>query len=235
MSKEKNEILGVIFDRDPDIGPIVDSDRSMFYLPYFKDEEYFSSYENEIIFYKGVESLVRKHSFYSKYINYLIEVVGINTCQVLSNIEVGDKKQKITFEMHHGPILTLFDIVMVVTNHLRVNGEKKLTTFKVADIVLEEHRLNNIRTVLLTKSVHQQVHDDNIMLNYNQGYGDTGAFLKKYKDGITRDMAHKINEYIKWSIDNDSFDNDVFKISEDLKRWGNNDFDNLGERVSNDD
>ena len=174
MSKIE-DMHGVIFDQDPELGPKVDSDSSIFYLLFNKNEEFFSVYENEIVFYKGVESLVRKHPFYSKYINYIIDVVGIRTCQVLSNIEVEEnkKKQKVTFELHHGPILTLFDTVQIVCNWLRFHGDTNITTFKVAKIIIEEHRLNNIRTVLVTKSVHQQIHENNIQLSYKQGFGDT--------------------------------------------------------------
>lgn len=227
MSKSEN-MHGVIFDNDPDLGPKVDSDSSLFYLLFDKNEEFFSVYENEISFYKEVEKLVRKHPFYSKYISYLINVVGIKTCQVLSNIEMDEnaKKQKVTIEMHHGPILTLFDTVMIICNWLRANGHE-LTTFKVANIVIEEHRLNNIRTVLVSKSVHQQIHEGNIQLNYQQGFGDTQAFLEKYKDGVDKEMRQKINKYISWSLENDSMDNDVLKLAETMKQWGNNDFDEI--------
>lgn len=225
MSRTTSEnMLGVIFDNTEKSKPKIDSDRSLFYIPYYKDEEYFSSYENEIAFYKGVESLVRKHAFYSKYIRYLIEVVGINTCQVLSNIPIEDKS-KVTIEMHHGPILTLFDIAMIVTTHLRKQGFDKITTPYVADLILEEHRLNHVRVVLVSKSVHQKIHEDEIILNYRQGFGDTGEFLEKYHDGLSNEMKVKINQYIDWSMKNDSYDHDVFKLSEKMKRWGNNDLD----------
>lgn len=230
MSKKEN-MHGVIFDNDAELGPVVDSDSSLFYLLFNKNEEYFSIYENEITFYKGVESLVRKLPFYSKYIKYLIDVVGIKTCQVLSNIELDEnsKKQKVTIEMHHGPILTLFDIVQIICNWLRHIGDEEITTFKVAKIIIEEHRLNNIRTVLVSKSVHQQIHEGNIQLNYKQGFGDTQAFLEKYRDGVDKEMRAKLNKYIEWSLENDSTDNDVLKLAETLKQWGDNDFDSIGE------
>lgn len=230
MSKQE-DMHGVIFDTDPEMGPVVDSDSSLFYLLFNKNEEYFSIYENEITFYKGVEQLVRKHKFYAKYIKYLIEVVGIKTCQVLSNIEVDEnsKKQKVTIEMHHGPILTLFDIVQIVCTWLRAKGDENITTFKVAKIIIEEHRLNNIRTVLVTKSVHQQIHEGNIQLNYRQGFGDTQAFLEKYKEGVSKEMRAKINKYIEWSLENDSTDNDILKLADTMRKWGDNDFDSIGE------
>lgn len=227
MASRKENMLGVIFDDYASEFPIVDSHNSSYYIPFFKDEEYFSSYENYIRFIKAVESNVRKHPFYKKYISYLVNVVGMNTCQVLSNIQIeeGKQKEKLTIEMHHGPILTLFDICCIVTNYLIAINSPDITTFHVANIVLEEHRLNNVRVVLLTKTVHDMVHADNIMLNYNMGFGDTATFLKKYGVGVDRDMRVRINKYIKWSQENDSFDNGVLEVVETMKSYGNNDFD----------
>lgn len=224
MSKNKEDMLGVTFDNTDKSFPYIDSDNSLFYIPFYKDIEYFDNYENKIKFVKGVESLVRKHAFYKKYKDYLINVVGMNTCQVLSNITTDDN---VTIEMHHGPMLTLFDVCMIVTNYLIRTGCDRITTMYVANIVIEEHRLNNVRVVLLCKSVHQKIDDDDIILNYNQGFGDTNAFLEKYKAGVDKSMRHNINAYIKWSMENDSSDNDVFKIAETLKSWGNNDYEDL--------
>ena len=229
MARKEN-MLGVIFDDYKSPFPIVDSGNSSYYIPFYKDDEFFSSYENYIRFIKAVEKLVRKHTFYKKYISYLINVVGMNTCQVLSNISVSDSgksKEDVTIEMHHGPILTLFDICAIVTNYLMHQPNTNITTFSVANIVLEEHRLNNVRVVLLAKTVHDMVHNDNIQLNYNMGFGDTNTFLKKYASGIDRDMARKINQYIEWSKNNDSFDNNVLEVAETMKEYGNNDFDDF--------
>ena len=222
MSKKEN-ILGVTFEDTSH--PVVDSNASIYYIPFDKTEEYFDVYENYVKFVKACESLVRKHKFYKTYIKYLIDVVGMNTCQVLPGTEVEEgKSKKVTIEMHHGPILTLFDICSIVLNAYIKRGTKNITTFMVADTVIEEHRLNHVRVILLSKSVHDQVHLDNIQLNYQMGFGDTQAFLEKWNDGLDDSMKKNINEYIEWSKKNDSFDNDVLALSEHMKIWGNNDF-----------
>ena len=225
---KKEEMLGVTFVNDTN-EPSIDSNNSMYYIPFYKTDEYFDVYENTVTFIKNCEALVRKHSFYKSYINYIINVVGMKTCQVLPNIEVDESGQNnITIEMHHGPILTLFDTCEIVLNHLRHIGCKDITTFKVANIVLEEHRLNNVRVIMLSKSVHQKVHDDSIMLNYRMGFGNTYEFLRKYADGVDRSMRKNINDYIKWSMENDSYDNDVLAISEHMEQY-ENDFDTYNE------
>ena len=224
---KKEEMLGVEFNTDPS-EPFVDSSMSPFYIPFYKTEEYFEVYENYCTFVKACENNVRRSKFYKTYIKYLTDIVGMKCCQVLPNVEVEEgPKKKVTIEMHHGPILTLFDTCSIVLNHLRKQGDPFITTFKVADIVLEEHRLNHVRVVLLSKTVHQAVHNDDIFLNYKMGFGDTQAFLEKYNDGIDKILRHKINEYIKWSMENDSTDNNVLELSESMKVWGNNDFDDF--------
>jgi hypothetical protein len=218
----KNDVPGIIFEGTK--SPIVDSDNAMYYLEYDKTDDYFGYYDNEIKFYKGVEKLVRKHDFIQRvYPKYLKEIVGLKTCQVLSNIE-SDDKNKVKIEMHHGPILTLFDTCEIVTKHLLANNDPHITTPLVANIVVEQHRLNNVRVLFLAKSVHDKVHEDGIYINYNQGFGDTLEFLETFKDGVDKNMRMKINEYIAWSLSHDSTDSDIFALADTMREWGNNDY-----------
>lgn len=224
------EIPGIIFENTE--APIVDSNNANYYIEFDKTEDYFSYYDNEIAFYRGVEKLVRKHKFIqSIYPKYLKEVVGLNTCQVMPGIEADDKN-KVKIEMHHGPILTLFDICEIVTKHMRANPKKypHINTFTVANEVVEQHRQNHVRVIFLSKSVHSKLHEEgNIFLNYKQGFGDTLKFLELYKDGVDKDMKMKINEYIAWSMEHDSTDNDIFNLAETMREWGNNDYSDADE------
>lgn len=216
------EIPGIIFENAK--SPIVDSDNANYYLEYDKTDEYFGYYDNEIAFIKGVERMVRKHKFIQvTYPKYLKEVVGLKTCQIMPGIE-SDDKNKIRIELHHGPILTLFDICEIVTRHMRVHKYPYMNTFSVANEVVEQHRLNNVRVMFLAKSVHDKVHDEGIYINYKQGFGDTLRFLKLFKDGVNKDMKIKINEYLAWSLEHDSTDSNVLKIAETMREWGNNDY-----------
>jgi hypothetical protein len=216
------EIPGIIFENAK--SPIVDSDNANYYLEYDKTDEYFGYYDNEIAFIKGVERMVRKHKFIQvTYPKYLKEVVGLKTCQIMPGIE-SDDKNKIRIELHHGPILTLFDICEIVTRHMRVHKYPYMNTFSVANEVVEQHRLNNVRVMFLAKSVHDKVHDEGIYINYKQGFGDTLRFLKLFKDGVNKDMKIKINEYLAWSLEHDSTDSNVLQIAETMREWGNNDY-----------
>ncbi len=223
---KSQQMPGIIFDRIDSPHPRVDSDNATFYLEYDKTEDYFSFFDNEVAFYKGCEDLVRAHEFIRvTYPRYLKEVVGLDTCQIFPNIKDDDRK-RVSIEMHHFP-LTLFDICEIVTKDLRAKHDKNITTPKVANIVVEEHRQNHCRIIKVNKSAHQKIHDDEIYINYAQGFGDTIAFLEKYHLGVDKAMRQKINDYLAWSLEHDSTDNGVLQLADVMKSWGNNDFDDI--------
>ncbi len=120
--------------------------------------------------------------------------------------------------MHHGPILTLFDCVAIVLEYLLYKKEK-ITTFSVANIIIEEHFNYNIQTVMLCKTVHEQVHENNVFLNMKQGFGNLNRFLEKYKEGVQPEQIYKINKYIELSHQYDSFDKDVLKLNKNVTKW----------------
>lgn len=197
--------------------PTIDSEYSLFELPFYKNVEYFANIDNFVQFVKSVEKLVRTSEYYKRYIKYLKEDLGLNYCQVLSNIK-SDEKEKIEIHMHHGPILSLFDCVNIVTDHM-IFHEEKINTFIVAEEIIKEHFNNNIQVVMLTKTVHEEVHANNIFINLKQGFGDINTFLKKYRDGINNEQITKINNYIDLSLKYDSFDKDTLKLQDTVKCW----------------
>lgn len=197
--------------------PTIDSEFSLFELPFYKNEEYFSNIDNFVQFVKNVEKMVRTSVYYKKYINYLKNDLGLDYCQVLSNIK-SDEKDKIEIHMHHGPILTLFDYVSIITDYMLIKKEK-INTFIIADKVLEEHFNNIIQVVMLSKTVHEEVHANNIFLNLKQAFGDLNCFIKKYKDGINNEYKEKINKYIETSLKYDSFDKETLKLKDTIKCW----------------
>jgi hypothetical protein len=209
-----NQLPNIDFKK-PIKNPTIDAETSEFELPFYKDVEYFSNLDNFVGFIKAVERLVRTSTYYSRYIKYLKEDIGLTACQVLSNIE---DEEYATVEMHHGPILTLFDYVSIITDWMLATGEK-INSFRVADILLEEHFLNNVQVVMLSKTVHEQVHENNVFINLNQAFGSLDRFLTKYRKGLHPEQIQKINKYIKMSTEYDSFDKDVLKLSGVVKKW----------------
>ncbi len=214
----KNDIPGIDV-KTPIQNPTIDSDESFYEIPFYKDEDYFFSLENEVAFIKAVEKVVRTSKYYSRYIAHIKNDIGLNFCQVKGNIvedEEGEGKTKNLIEMHHGPVLTLFDVTSIILNHMILHGEK-ITTFSVAHKVLEEHFEHRVQTVMLCKTVHEMVHDGKIFLSLKQGFGDLGAFLEKYFDGIDEQQIKIINDYIERSEKYES--NDFGNLKVIITRW----------------
>jgi hypothetical protein len=201
------ELPDIVYDTGK--SPIVDSPNSMFILPYEKDWEYFSNLESKTRFIKGCEKLVRKDTRYRKYINKLKREVKLNHCQVLSGLT----DQDCTIEMHHGPIFTLYDICEIVLDYFLEHGWR-ITTFEVADVVLKEHWKNHIQVVMLSTTIHQEVHDRELFINMKQAWGDLNAFLKKYK--LNNDLKDKYNRYLDRSLMMDSTSYELLKLSDRL-------------------
>lgn len=217
-----NKIPGIDVNK-PNTNPTIDSDESYYEIPFYKDVDYMFSLENEVAFIKAVERMVRTSKYYSRYIAHLKVDLGLNFCQVKGNIaEDEDAGVKDLIEMHHGPIFTLFDITSIILNYMLVK-DMKITTFSVANKVIEEHFKHRVQTVMLCETVHQLVHDNKVFLNYRQGFGDLYSFLEIYYEGLDEVMVNKIIEYIEKCKKYDS--NDFGNLDVIVTRWKTEHFD----------
>lgn len=171
--------------------PVIDSDSSLYNIPFDKNLEFFSNLESRNNFIKGCERLVRINDRYSKYINYLKKKVKLDHCQVLKNLTDEDCE----IEMHHGPIFTLYDYCSIMINYYLQKGYK-ITSFRIADAILEEHRKNRIQVVMLSTTVHEEVHNKDIFISTKQAWGNLGKFLQMYKLGLDPDVIEKYNRYM---------------------------------------
>jgi hypothetical protein len=177
---------------------IVEAD--YYQIPFYK-KEFFDS-RDYVKFIKAAEKLIRTSDDYKHYIGYLKNEIGLNHCMIMPNID----DEKADIEMHHGPILTLFDYCDIVMNYY-LNQDKGLTTFDLAEIILQEHFDNNVQVVMLSKSAHQLIHTGNLFINPSQAWGNLNRFLEKYDDGISDEQREVINNYILLSEKNKSTDN----------------------------
>ena len=117
--------------------------------------------------------------------------------------------------MHHGPIFTLFDICSIVLEYFLLK-KWKISTLRVADVVLDEHQKNRIQVVMVSKTVHENIHNGDIFINYKQAWGDMNAFVKKYKDAISDEYRNQINKYVDRSLLYDSNDFSIMELNKDL-------------------
>ena len=192
----------------------ITSDMVLHDISFNKSKEWFSNLDNTIRFVKAVEKLVRKHPDYDAIVSTIREEY-MDHCQILGNIS----REDAVLEIHHGPLFTLFDICLVVLNHLIVNDDKNITTFNVAKIVLDEHRLGDVQFVVLSKTAHQLIDTGEIFINLNQGIGDIQSFINRYRDGIDEVMVDKINRYIDMSKKFESTDNGILELEDKMISW----------------
>lgn len=217
MPKTLPDIEYTVSD-DKKVIPIVDSIRSMYQIPLYKEYEYFSNIDSYVNFIKGCERQVRINDRYKKYIWYLKNVVGLKHCQVLSEIEP-DEQGKIEIEMHHGPIFTLYDYCEIMLEYFLLKG-RKISTFRIADAVLDEHQKNHVQVVMLLATIHEEVHNRNIFINYRQAWGDLNAFIKKYGIAMNDPLKEKLNKYIDRSMAYDSNDFGILKLADTVYNLG---------------
>lgn len=190
----------------------VRSDVQPFDISFYKDAAYFINLENYVSFIKACERTIRKHPDYGNFVDSVREL-KMEHCQVLGNISRYDA----VIEMHHGPMLTLFDYCSIVVDHL-LNEGHTINTFKIANIVLQEHYLEHVQVVMLSKTVHQLVDSGELFINLNQGIGNVNEFLKKFNKGLER-YKSKINEYIDLSKKFKSHDSNILELEETMISW----------------
>lgn len=184
------------------------SDVIMMYKPreYFADQSVYSKYV------KSCERVVRHSSDYKVFVNWIKNVLGVNFCQVSSKIVEGDA----SIEMHHGPIFTLYDYCAIILNDA-INKGDKISTFRIADRVLQEHFDLRVQVVMLAVTNHEAITNRDLFLNIRQGIGNVDAFIKKYASALDDEQKYKIWSYINFSQNNDTFDSGILDVPSVVK------------------
>ena len=188
---------------------VVDSVSALYKLPFEKNDEYYSNLESKVRFLKGCEKLVRKSDRYKKYIFLLKKKCKLNKCQVLSRLTDND----CTIEMHHGPIFTLYDYAEIISDYHIKKGDE-ITTFDIADELLDLHWYHKIQVVMLSSTMHEEAHKRDIFINMNQAWGDLHGFLELYP--LESDLKEKYNRYVDRSAMLDSTTRDILRLNDDL-------------------
>ena len=170
-------------------------------IAYFKTIEDFMDESNYSKFVKAVENMVRTSNDYKAFIDYIKRTLGLNFCQVLSKVN----DDYATIEFHHGPIFTLYDICEVeLTKYLKTG--QRINTFRIADSVLQLHFDLKVNGVMMSKTVHEMFHEQEIFINVNQCIGEVNAYIREYARYFTPEVKYKLWNYVKMCENNDSFD-----------------------------
>lgn len=194
--------------------PMISSPSSTYAIGFLSDRESLTDIDVYRSFLKNVEKRVRNSVTYSHYKAFLMGL-GLDHCQVHGyiNSEMAD------IEMHHA-IFTLFDIALMVTEHL-LNTYGYATTFDVVQIIKDEHKLHHVAVVMLSKTAHQAYHSESgFMIHPDMCVGDWVALMQTYMDGITQDLAFKLLYYIKRAIEvGCTDDSGLLKLRDQILDW----------------
>ena len=178
-----------------DINPTLHSPNSTYEISFAQTEESLLDIEVFRNFISNAITRFRHSRTYKNYKAHLMQM-GMDRCQVHGNIHSDEDNEMATIEMHHN-ILTIFDVAVIITNHM-LKVQNSITTFDLVELLKMEHTNHRVCTVMLSKSAHQLVHADNdFVIPPSMCFGNWTEFLERYKLGITPDIAMKLLHYIK--------------------------------------
>lgn len=176
-----------------------------FIVPFYETNKRLQDPELYNKFIKNVESLVRQSKEYAHYKDYLIKEVGLNYCMVFPNITTDI--EGVTIELHHGPLITLYDACCIITDAY-LNNDEKVTSMRIFKAIIEEHYANRINCMMLCELAHKLYHAQKIYINPKQAWGYLSGFLEKYKDGLDKRMKMIINKNLELATKYNSIDID---------------------------
>lgn len=197
--------------------PVLSSPNSVYAISFYQTRDTLMDIDTYRVFLKNCESRFRHSVTYTNYKGYLIDI-GMNRCQVHGYIT--SDMEGVSIEMHHA-ILTLFDICLLITEHM-LNTVGYVTTFDVVQALKEEHKANNIALVMLSKTPHQMYHAESsqFFIHPSMCFGNWPKLLEKYKLGLTQDVAFKVLYYLKKAIETEgTTDNGLLDLREKIKEW----------------
>lgn len=216
MKENYNPVPGIeIYQENQN--PIVTSPNSTFSISFYQTRESLMDIDTYRTFLKNCETRFRHSVTYSNYKGFLIGL-GLDRCQVHGFIHTD--MEGVDIEMHHA-ILNLFDICLLITEHL-LNTVGYVTTFDVVQLLKEEHKSNNIALVMLSKTPHQMYHNNpgQFFIHPRMCFGKWPVLIEKYKNGLTQDVAFKLLHYLKKSIEIDTTnDEGLLSLRDKIKEW----------------
>jgi hypothetical protein len=195
-----------LFSRTRDGNPKIKSDYDMFAETYYLSIEDIRDPATFDSFIKACESKIRKSLVYRAYIAYLKDEIGLDRDVFNSHIT----SDSANLEMHHGPVFTLYDYVRIMIDYCLDQGIP-VSDFVIASLIMEEHELNHIQVVMLTKNNHALAHAGKLNIDFRQCHGSIKEFLKIYGKYVYSSprLVKKIQNY-KRLIDEDKIHDTSF-------------------------
>lgn len=194
---------------------LLDAPGAEYQLPYMQTKDTLVDIDRYKRFISSAISKFRHSRGYKNYKSYLMSL-GLNKCQIMGNID----EKMATIEMHHN-IITIYDIAILITEHI-LNTIGYITTFDLVSLIYQEHTLNNIPIVMLSSTVHEIYHNDpDFYVPMSMTIGKWWELLYKYRYGITLDISYKIIKFINKCQENNEIKNlEIFQLRDTISDWG---------------
>lgn len=190
-----DSVPGIDLEFTDQYNPMITSPNCPFGILFYQTPDTMTDVETYKKFVSNVKSRFRASRLYKMYKDYLMNTIGLNRDATMPNITADIA----TIEMHHN-FITLEDICILITEHtLKTTGY--VSTFDIVQLLKEEHRNNLIPIVMLSKTSHQVIeNDEEVVLPAQMCFGDWVGLFTKYNQGITRNICQKIIRFISVSV-----------------------------------
>lgn len=143
--------------------------------------------KDKIKLIKTIEVAVRTSQEYKDYIKFLKDNMDMTKCTYFSNLSNKDGK-KISIEIHHEPF-TLYDITMIVLDKY-LTEEIPVNILDIAEEVMNIHYRDLVGLLPLSITVHELVHEGQVLIPLQVVYGNYIKFLEEYDDYIGQDLRN---------------------------------------------
>lgn len=194
--------------------PTLRSPSSVYELSFLQTKQSLSDIDGYARFINNAIAQFRHSRFYKAYKASLMSL-GLDHCAYLHNIN----SEMAELEMNH-VILTIFDIALMICEHY-INTYGQVSTFHIVGALREEHSKNRIPIVMMSKTVHQLYHaDDLFYVHPNQIFGKWTELISIYRNGITPEICGKLLYYIRLAMkEKGSTDNEMLSLAYEIKNW----------------
>jgi hypothetical protein len=149
--------------------------------------------ENEAHFKKfarNCETLIRRSNEYASWRNYIIEILGLNTCHITD-----EHISEVSVEVHHH-IPSLYAIVSAVINR-KINSQQQFCSFEIAMEVIKLHFENRVGYTILIKSIHEKFHNGHLEIPINLIHGNYNYFIQNYGGYLENEDLETINQRLR--------------------------------------
>lgn len=146
-------------------------------------------------FINNCKKIVRGCLEYKQWKNYIIDVLGVNTCMITD-----ERIDECPIEVHHH-IPSMYVLISALINK-HVEKEERFSTFDIAQRAIELHFQNKIGYVTLISDLHKKFHNGYLKIPKEMIRGDYDFFLKEYGSFVDDDDMDSINQRLSVTMNN---------------------------------